>query len=235
MDSAMPTVPWHKARKAEARQPLTREAIVQAGIRILDAEGLAGVTMRRVAQELGTGPASLYAHVSNKDELCELMLEEITGEIRLPERPEPERWKEQIKEVAVEAQRVFTAHRDITVISLGSIPLGPNQLAVTEFLLDLMLRVGVPLKIAAWALDGLGQLIDSDAYEAALYSSRLGRDADLGAYFEGINSYFAQLPKDRFPRIAAAATTMTEGDGDERFAFKLDLFLRGLECYIEQG
>ncbi|MEV4615548.1 TetR/AcrR family transcriptional regulator C-terminal domain-containing protein [Kitasatospora sp. NPDC049258] len=234
MTSQMPPVPWHKARRAEVRQPLSQEAIVEAGIRILDAEGLGGVTMRRIAQELDTGPASLYAHVSNKDELCDLMLERIAGEIRLPERPEPDRWKEQIKELCLEAQAVFTRHRDITLVSLGAIPTGANQLRLAEFMLDVMLQAGVPPKVATWALDGLGQLIDADAYEACTYTDKLERGADLDAYFTSITDYFSKLPADRFPLISSMATTMVEGGGDDRFAFKLDVFLRGLESYIEQ-
>lgn len=229
----MPAVPWHKPRRADPRQPLSRDAIVAAGLGILDREGLAGVTMRRVAQELGTGPASLYAHVSNKDELLELMLEEISGEIVLPAKPDPARWKEQIKQICTEAQRVYTAHRDITLVSLGSMPVGPNKLLPAEFMLDLMIRAGIPERVAAWALDGLGQLIDVDAYEAFVYGVKAGSGIDLEAYFLEIGQYFSRLPKDTFPRISAMAETMTTGDGDERFAFKVELFLRGLESYIE--
>ncbi|WP_035847121.1 TetR/AcrR family transcriptional regulator C-terminal domain-containing protein [Kitasatospora azatica] len=234
MSSAMPEIPWHKARKTEARQPLSQEAIIDAGIRILDAEGLVGVTMRRVAQELGTGPASLYAHVSNKDELCDLMLERIAGEIRLPEQPDPARWKEQVKQICLEAQQVYSRHRDITVVSLGSIPVGANQLRITEFLFGLMLQAGIPDQVAAWALDGLGQLIDSDAYEGALYSSRFTPGTDVDAYFQQIKDYFSRLPKDRYPLLSSMADTMVDGGGDERFAFKLDVFLRGLESYIDK-
>ncbi|GAA5021240.1 TetR/AcrR family transcriptional regulator [Kitasatospora paranensis] len=230
----MPDVPWHKARKADPRQPLTREAIVEAGVRVLDREGLAGVTMRRVAQELDTGPASLYAHVSNKDELLELMLEHISGEIRVPEDPDPARWKEQIKEICREAQRVYTSHRDITVVSLGSMPVGPNKLQAAEFMLDLMVRAGIPAKVAAWALDGLGQLIDADAYEASVYAAKVQAGVDLEAYFAEVGDYFHRLPADRFPQISTMAEKMTTGDGDERFDFKLDVFLRGLESYIER-
>lgn len=57
MSAQMPAIPWHKPRKADPRQPLSRSLIVETAIRVLDAEGLSGVTMRRVAQELGTGPA----------------------------------------------------------------------------------------------------------------------------------------------------------------------------------
>ncbi|MFE0464180.1 TetR/AcrR family transcriptional regulator C-terminal domain-containing protein [Kitasatospora sp. NPDC058965] len=232
VESAMPEIPWHKAPKAEARPPLSRAAIVDAGIRILDAEGLAGVTMRRVAQELGTGPASLYAHVSNKDELCELMLERISGEIPLPDRIDPARWKEQVLEVSLAAQRVFVQHRDITLVSLGSIPMGANQLRIAEFLFGLLIGAGVPEQVAAWALDGLGQLIDTDAYESSLYADRLPPGTDTEAYFGKVQDYFAQLPPDRFPLLSSRAATMVGGDGDQRFAFKIEVFLRGLETFI---
>ncbi|MEU2630146.1 MULTISPECIES: TetR/AcrR family transcriptional regulator C-terminal domain-containing protein [Kitasatospora] len=232
--SEMPPIPWHKARRADTRQPLTPEAVVEAGIHVLDREGLEGLTMRRVAQELGTGPASLYAHVSGKDELLELMLERISGEIRLPGRPEPERWKEQIKEVCREAQRVYTAHRDITVVSLGGIQLGPNKLKVAEFVVGLLLSAGIPRQVAAYALDGLGQLIDSDAYEASLYTAKIAAGVDVDAYFDGVRDYLARLPEERFPLLRDMAETMVHGDGDERFEFKVEVFLRGLESYIER-
>ncbi|MFG2825281.1 TetR/AcrR family transcriptional regulator C-terminal domain-containing protein [Kitasatospora sp. NPDC048365] len=231
--SAMPEIPWHKARKGEPRQPLSRELIVETGVRLLDAEGLGGVTMRRVAQELGTGPASLYAHVSNKDELCELMLERIAGEIPLPAEPEPARWKEQVLEIALAAQQVFTAHRDISLVSLGAIPLGPNQLRFTEFLLDLLLQAGVPGQQAAWALDALAQLIDVDAYEATLYTGKMaGQDPEQ--YFESIRGYLHALPADRYPVLSGMADTLVTGDGDQRFVFKIETLLRGLETYIER-
>ncbi|MEV8096975.1 TetR/AcrR family transcriptional regulator [Kitasatospora sp. NPDC085879] len=234
MASEMPAIPWHKVRKADSRQPLTPEAVVEAGIAVLDREGLEGLTMRRVAQELGTGPASLYAHVSGKDELLELMLERISGEIRLPERPEPERWKEQVKEICREAQRVYTAHRDITVVSLGGIQLGPNKLKVAEFVVGLMISAGIPRQVAAWAIDGLGQLVDADAFEASLYTTRIAAGVDVDAYFDRVREYLGRLPEDRFPLIKGMAETMVVGAGDERFDFKVEVFLRGLESYIER-
>ncbi|GGQ88950.1 TetR/AcrR family transcriptional regulator C-terminal domain-containing protein [Kitasatospora griseola] len=232
MPAQMPAIPWHKPRKADPRQPLSRSLIVDTAIRVLDAEGLAGVTMRRVAQELGTGPASLYAHVSNKEELFDLMLEQVTAEIRLPLRPEPERWKDQITEICFEAQRVLTAHRDVALVSLGSIPVGESQLRITEFLLDLLLQVGLPPQVAAWALDALGQIIDTDAYEAWVYNERLARGTDLGAYFDQLRGYLHDLPAERFPTLQRMADAMMEGDGDQRYAFKIEVFLRGLESFL---
>ena len=62
----MGTPVWARQER-KRRTTLSREAIVEAALAVLDAEGLEGVSMRRVAQRLGTGPASLYQHVSNKD------------------------------------------------------------------------------------------------------------------------------------------------------------------------
>jgi len=73
-----PEPPWWTPRKATApRRALSRQAIVAAALGILRAEGMDAVSMRRVASELGTGPASLYAHVANKDELLELLYDEL--------------------------------------------------------------------------------------------------------------------------------------------------------------
>jgi AcrR family transcriptional regulator len=69
------------------RDPLSREAIVDAAIRILDIDGLDGFTMRRVAEALGTAPASLYWHVGSKDGLLDLVFDEVIGEQHIPTPP----------------------------------------------------------------------------------------------------------------------------------------------------
>src|SRR5262249_19016990 len=96
----IPEPPWRaKARgRAEPRVPLTRDAIVEAALRVLDREGMDGLSMRRVAEELGTGVASLYWHVRNKGELLQLLSERLAAEIELPE-PDPARWQAQLKDI----------------------------------------------------------------------------------------------------------------------------------------
>jgi AcrR family transcriptional regulator len=231
----MPTLPWRKTtRSTPPKQPLGQDLIVDTAIRVLDTEGLDGVSMRRVAQELGTGPASLYAHVSNKDELLELMLERIAGEIQLPEELDPSRWQEQLKEIARNAQRVWTSHADISKVSLATIPTGANQLRIAEAMLTLMRGGGVPDQVAAWALDRLAIYIDADAIEASIYTAKLKRGFDLESYFAGVHDYMRRLPQGRFPNISAMLDSLTAGDGDERFEFGLDVFIRGLASYVDE-
>src|SRR5437762_10968375 len=82
--------PWWRPVKASGRrrQPLSRQAIVEAAVRILDAEGADALTVRRLADELNTGPATLYWHIGSKDELGELVYDHVMAEVELPE-PDP--------------------------------------------------------------------------------------------------------------------------------------------------
>jgi AcrR family transcriptional regulator len=232
-DAELPAPPWRSPRKTAtpARQPLSQDLIVDTALGILRADGLDGLSMRRVAQELGTGPASLYAHVSNKDELLELMLDRIAGEIAVPE-PDPARWQEQIKEVARDSRRVWISYRDISRVSLANIPTGPNQLAIAEAQLALMRAGGVPDQVAAWFVDRLALYIDADAFEGSIYAARLRDGWDPDQYFSRIHGYFAGLPAERFPHLVAMADTLVAGDDDERFEFGLDLIVRGLASYV---
>ncbi|WP_240809775.1 TetR/AcrR family transcriptional regulator C-terminal domain-containing protein [Actinomadura sp. WMMA1423] len=234
----MPTPPGRRPRRAApARQPLTQELIVDTAIRVLDAEGLDAVTMRRVAQELGTGPASLYAHVSGKEELRELMLDRVAAEIRLPV-PDPARWQDQLKELAFEIRRVYTSHRDIAMVSMGLIPTGPHLLDVAEAQLALMRAGGVPRRIAAMAVDTLGMFLDADAIEDTVYQAKAPAGEDPWAHFHEyiaqVRDYFAALPKDRYPTISDMGNELTSEDGDERFEFGLDLLVRGIASYVEE-
>src|SRR5580765_1801237 len=78
--------PWRPPARGTAvpRAPITREAIVEAALAVLDRDGVDGLSMRRVAEELDTGAASLYWHVKNKDELLQLIFERTTQEVTLP-------------------------------------------------------------------------------------------------------------------------------------------------------
>src|SRR4051812_49645631 len=98
--ASVPDPPWWRKRGEPAREkrPLTRDAIVEAALALLERDGLQGLSMRRLAQELGTGAASLYWHVGDKEELLSLMLDRIVGEAEVIE-PDPENWQEQVKEM----------------------------------------------------------------------------------------------------------------------------------------
>lgn len=232
-EQELPVPPWRKQRKAApVKQPLTQDAIVDTALRVVRAEGLDGVSMRRVAQELGTGPASLYAHVSGKEELLELMLDRAAGEIEVL-AADPARWQEQLKEMARSARRVWVSYGDLVLVSLANIPTGHNQLRLAEGMLAIIRAGKVPDQIAAWFVDRLGLYIDSDAYEGSIWAQKLRQGHDPEAYFGQIRTYFESLPPERFPVITSMVGELMAAGDDERFEFGLDLLVRGLASYVK--
>lgn len=233
----VPPPPWRKQRKASAvRQQLSLDVIIDTALRVLDAEGLAAVTMRRVADELHTGPASLYAYVSNKDELLELVHDRIIGEIDIPE-PDPRRWKEQLRELCIAAHKVMSKHNDIALVGMANLPTGPNAMRMGEAVLSLILAGGVPPQQAAWGVDCIGLYINGSAYEGSLYmlrQKRSGQDLEtfLTEYFGQMREYYESLPPNLFPSFHKHIDAMFSGDGDERFEFGLDLMIDGLAKYV---
>ncbi|WP_432987317.1 TetR/AcrR family transcriptional regulator [Dactylosporangium sp. CA-233914] len=227
--AAIPAPPWRAPRKTPAdRQPLSAEAVLSTALRLVDRDGLDALSMRRVAQELGTGAASLYAYFANKDELLEQLLDRVVGEIPLPDGGAAD-WVGEVKRSCYASREVFCSHRDLAKVARASIPVGPNSLRYTEALLGLLRGAGIPDRIAAWAMDQMAMVIIADAVEQAIHAD-LGRrtEADAAPYLAQVHDYFAALPADEFPNLVAVAPTMIQGSGDERFAFAIDIMVDGL-------
>ncbi|MFF0344107.1 TetR/AcrR family transcriptional regulator C-terminal domain-containing protein [Kribbella sp. NPDC004875] len=81
-----------QAAAAPARETLSREQIVKTAMTTLDEDGLAGLSIRKLAAKLGAGATSLYWHVPTKDDLVDLLIDEVWGEIDVPE-PELAGWR----------------------------------------------------------------------------------------------------------------------------------------------
>ncbi|HUR73237.1 MAG TPA: TetR/AcrR family transcriptional regulator [Sporichthya sp.] len=217
-------------KRGQMRIPITQDAIVDAALRVLDAEGLEAVSMRRVGQELDTGPASLYAHVANKKELLDLVFDRIVGEVELPGPPDPDRWQDQVRELGIAMHATLSSHADVARVALANIPLGPNSLRVAERMLAIMLAGGVGAQDAGWFLDRVSLYICADAYEGTLWELPEGIDpvADHEELVAPLRNYFASLPAEHFPSFVANVDAMTTGGAEERFLFGLDLLLDGL-------
>ncbi|RDI45359.1 TetR/AcrR family transcriptional regulator [Nocardia mexicana] len=125
------------------RTTLTPRRIAEVAVAIADAEGLDAVTMRRLAAELGVAPMAAYRYVTGKDELLELMVDFVYGELDLPDSRDG--WCATIRSVALRIREVLLVHSWVTRVGCGAPT--PNQLAVTE--------------AALVALDGLGLDVDT--------------------------------------------------------------------------
>ena len=221
---------------APRRRSLTREAIVEASIKVLDAEGLDAMTMRRVAQELDTGAASLYAHVADKEELIELVVDRVIGELDVPDALDPDQWQEQLKQMGRAMRATLGRHGDIARASFARVPLGPNALRGMEPIVAVMRAGGLPDQVVAYAADLLGLYVTAVAYEDSIYSQLDISPERAAEYISGMREYLAALPSDRFPTLKALAGPLTAGaEGDERFEFGLEVLVRGLEAMAKDG
>ena len=88
---------------------LTREEILDTALRIVDADGLDALTMRRLADALGVEAMSIYYHVPNKDTLLDWTVERMRAEMRLPETV-PADWAGVLEAIFIEYRRVLAAH-----------------------------------------------------------------------------------------------------------------------------
>jgi AcrR family transcriptional regulator len=224
--------------KAARRQPLSPERIVATALALVDTEGLDALSMRRVAQELGTGAASLYAHVQNKDELIEQVLDLAYGELLLPVA-DPACWQEQLKDVLRASRAMFARHGDLARATLHTgMPVTPNGLDVAEAVLAVLRAGGLDEQTCAYAVDLLGAYVTAIAVEEAgrrqfgPAAEAAGGDgpapAEADEFGARIRAFLDTLPTDRYPQITALAGALTRGESDERFEFGLEILVTGL-------
>jgi AcrR family transcriptional regulator len=229
--AALPPPPRFRRRhQAPARRTsLSVEAIVAAAIEALDEGGVAGLSMRKVAERLDTGAASLYAYVSGKDELLELVFDELVGQVTLPE-PDPATWREQLIKVLRDFHDVLVSHRDAALAGLGRIPTTPRALVAAEGIAGLMRAGGLSERVIALGLDQLILYVAAHAFERSMYEYGEMSSEELEQYFEEVHEFFSSLPAASFPVLASIADDIVGFDGEERLQFGLEALVAGLEA-----
>ncbi|MEU5265813.1 TetR/AcrR family transcriptional regulator [Amycolatopsis sp. NPDC021455] len=197
---------------------------------VLAKEGLEAVTMRRIAQELETGPASLYAHVSNKDELAELMLDAVLADVPLPE-PDPAHWDEQVKDLVRAQIRVMVAHPGIARVAWDiAVPITPSSLRLGEAMLALLRAGGLEPKQATFAGDALALYAKAYAYEASAWTwGEIDAD-EVTERGRQMVDYMRSLPAEAFPNMLRIGEFFSAETAAERLDFALDTFLAGLKA-----
>jgi AcrR family transcriptional regulator len=188
--------------------------------------------MRRVAQELHTGVASLYWHVRNKGELLQLLSERLAAEIVLPD-PDLSRWQEQLKDVGRQFRAAAHRHRDAARITLGRLPSGPTIARFAEWLFEVLAPLGVPDRVIAYSGDLMSLYAGAYAFEESLgLASPTGEDLPPEQVLAMFRDYLLSLPPERFPHIHRAIGDLLGGDPDQRFEFGMDILLRGIGTYV---
>jgi len=214
-------------RDRPAKAPLSQEVIVDAALRLAEREGVDAVTMRRVAQELDTGPASLYVYVSNRRHLLNLVIDQVMAEIASPVEGT---WQERLIATLQASVATLCRRRGLAQVALGTIPTGHNAMAIQEQVLELLREGGLNDLTIAWAVDLLALLVTASAAEQSIYGDRMAEGEQMEDMLRRVNDAFGALPPEQFPLITMLRPIMLTGTGDERFRWWIEVILRGLEA-----
>jgi AcrR family transcriptional regulator len=212
-------------RSQPAKPALSKEAVLNAGLRVLHERGIDAVTMRAVAAELDTGAASLYVYVANRQELLDEMFDLVTGQIDLGEEPDPKRWREQLEGLLTRILKTMESYSGIARVPLANVPTGPNASRVADRVIALLRAGGIDDRSIAWFVDIIFLFINATAYETAIYVEEGIAEEHVD---QEIAAGFSRLDQARYPNLFSMLNLLTSGSGDERFRFGLQLMIEGL-------
>ncbi|MDW4574073.1 TetR/AcrR family transcriptional regulator [Microbacterium sp. M3] len=215
----------NKQRSAMPDAGLSKQRVVAEAIRLADREGVAGLSMRRLAGTLGAGAMSLYHYVASKEELLDAMIDAVFDEIELP--AEGTDWQSALRQRAVSVREALARHPWANGLMESRTSPGPANLRHHEAVTACLRRAGFSALMSTHA----NWLLDSYVYGFALQAAGLPFDtaAELAEVTEDV--YLPQLPVDEFPYLneSAAALIAAGFDPAEEFLFGLDLVLAALE------
>ncbi|MFE9404414.1 TetR/AcrR family transcriptional regulator [Streptomyces sp. NPDC006530] len=231
----------HRVRRtepAEGGPALDRDRITAEAVRLLDAEGAAKFSMRRLAGELGVTAMSLYWYVDTKDDLLELALDAVFAEVALPDAAdEAADWRDQLRAVAVGYRAAFVRHPWASALIGRYLNIGPHSMAFSRTAQRIMARTGLP---PHGQMGGLAAVFQFVYGFGTIEGTFVKRCADAGLtqdeYFASAMGALVERPEYR-EQFADAAELMAARGGEtvvdmrqRDFDFALSLLIAGIEA-----
>ena len=212
-------------RERPAKPALTRVGIVAAAIAVMQAEGLDRVTMRRLAQDLDTGAASLYVYVRNTAELHAAMLDELLAGVDLSPVTAAGDWRDRLITVLWSYTRILLEQPGLAPSVLVTRPSGPAYLSLAEGILALLSAGGVAADRAAWAVDLLLHFATSTAAEQGTRQ----RTVDASDEEDAVAAALRTAPAATYPHLAAlGAEELMSGPGPDRLTWGFSVLINGV-------
>ncbi|WP_020666101.1 TetR/AcrR family transcriptional regulator [Amycolatopsis nigrescens] len=228
---------WTRPPRQRREQPsLSREQIVAAALRLMDAEGIDALSMRKLGTLLNAGATSMYTHVANKDELIELVVDEVYGEVELPV-PGAD-WLAAVTGCAHSIRATVLRHPWLVSVlgEAGVAYLGPNLIRLTEAILAVFEEGGFPLEAADQAMNTvfayvIGLSTSEAAWLTTLARSGQGEQEWAERLWPAAERAVRDHPRQR--RLYAAQRGQNlAATRDGEFAVGLDCVLHGLAARL---
>ena len=211
----------------DRRPRLTRERVVAEALTVIADDGVQALTMRSLAARLGVVPGAVYHHVRNKQQLQDLVLDNVLAEVDVHLDPSLG-WTEQLKVLAHRLRRVLEAHPGVAGILKTRDPLGPHSLALAEAFLEPLQAAGFGDREAGLAFFLLVDYTIGFAVSDTSTSVNEQRVRDPGTRAQ-LHQFFRSLPPDQFPALVALGEHVWVDNRDERFTAGLHVLVDGLE------
>ncbi|MEW2620162.1 TetR/AcrR family transcriptional regulator [Streptomyces sp. NPDC048106] len=231
-------------RRGRGGQPsgLDRERITAASVRLLDAEGLANFSMRRLAAELNVTAMSLYWYVDTKDDLLELALDAAYGELRLPGEDDATDWRERLRALAAEYRGLLVRHPWLSRLAGQYLNIGPRSLEFSRSVQRTLGRSGLPAHRVVGAIAAVFQFVYGFGTTEARFMSRIAASGltpedyyqqavDLVREDPGTAAFVQESQPIMDARGRGTVAELMDSD----FTFALDLLIAGIEAMVERG
>jgi AcrR family transcriptional regulator len=228
-DADAPTL-WFNppADGSGSRRALTQERVVAEALVIIAGGGAQSLSMRALAARLGVVPGALYRHVRGKEQLYDLILDAVLGEVDWRADPATP-WTAQVAALARRLRAILETHPGVAALLKTRDPLSPTSLDLAEAFLEPLLAAGLSGREAALAF----RVVYDYTLGFALADPTSPAEQRLRdtATSEQLHAFFRALPASRFPALTAHGAHAWDSDRDQRFAAGLEILLRGLSAY----
>src|SRR6266511_499067 len=223
-----PAREWLVVAVALVRRPaLTRQRVVAEALAVIAQDGVEALTMRTLAARLGVVPGALYRHVRNKEQLQDLVLDGVLGEVDADLDPALP-WTQQVTLLARRLRAVLDDHPGVAGLLAARDPLGPHALVLAEAFLAALHAAGFPDHQAGLAYFLLVDYTVGFAV-AASHTSVGARRVGDPATRQRLHQFLGALPAERFPTLVALGGHVWLDNRDERFTTGLDVLVDGLD------
>jgi AcrR family transcriptional regulator len=213
-----------KPRAKPGRPPrFSREQLQTAALALVDEHGLAALSMRSLADAIGTGPMTLYNHVKNREDLDVLLVDAVFAEVRLPKAGHDD-WRRDVEAIAITGWRAARSHPSVIPLILTRRSRSLPLLELSEALLAALARSGRSghgLLVAFRAVTALVAGVAQAELAGPLSLGAGERPADVIARFRA-------LPADEYPRLREIAGAAADSDAEREFREALRALLAGL-------
>ncbi len=231
-----------RGRKSGQPAGLDRERIIDATVRLLDSEGAAKFSMRRLAAELDVTAMSVYWYVDTKDDLLELALDSVFGEVRVPDVTAESAWREQLRELALEYRTVLVRHPWVSALIGTFLNIGPNSLRFSLAVQQVMRNTGLPPHGQMGGLSAVFQFVYGfGTIEGHFIQRCAAAGMSQDEYFRQAMGSISEQPD--FSETFANASELMEARGGDTvadmrerdFGFALELLVAGIEAMVARA